>query len=297
MRGMRFQNEGLTGWYGTADAPAPCGEVDPGQDMTVVLGVAPAHPLNAASVRYSVDGGRAQTVVARRRHSDRTTNAEYFEASLPTLRPGQSIVYEPTLTRAGRRAPAPNAPMLTAVSAQALRPASETVDQPASHRDLRPPAVGPLPFSLDYLASIRVPLKEPENIGETPDGLRVHWYWSPAEGVVNGPALTAKVRHIGGDWMTIRRDGVGVMDVRATLETADGALLYVFYQGYYDLGPDGYRNFLARKWPMRAPTRTTPRISTGHPNYVWLNRVQCLGVGEVTIAETVTYAYDLYAVR
>ena len=297
MAGVRFHNDGLTGWYGTADAPAPSGEVDPGQDLTVVLGVAPAHPLNAASIRYAVDGGRAHSVIARRRRTDSTANAEYFEASLPGLRPGQSIVYEPMLTRAGRYAPAMAAPMRTAVSAAAAAVPSDAREEPVSRAAVRPQTVGRLPFSLDYLASIRVPLKEPENIGETPDGLRVHWYWSPAEGEVQGPALTARVRHIGGDWMTIRRDGVGVMDVRATLETADGALLYVFYQGYYDLGPDGYQNFLARKWPMRAPTRTTPRISTGHPNYAWLNRVQCLGVGEVTIAETVTYAYDLYAVR
>jgi Protein of unknown function (DUF3237) len=154
-----------------------------------------------------------------------------------------------------------------------------------------------LPFSLEYLATIRIPLKEPETIGVTPEGIKVNWFWSPAEGVVVGPKLNAKVRQIGGDWMTVRKDGVGVMDVRATLETLDGALLYVDYLGYYELGPNGYQEFLDRRWPARAPTRTTPRFHTAHPNYVWLNRVQCVGIGEVSMKAEMAYTYDLYAVR
>jgi hypothetical protein len=187
---------------------------------------------------------------------------------------------------AGRRAPATG----STGSAASLVTVKEP-ERVASQTPVR------LPFSLEYLASIRVPLQQPETIGETPEGIKVNWYWSPGVGEVVGPALTATVRHIGGDWMTIRKDGVGVMDVRATLETTDGALLYVCYQGYYELGPDGYRNFLARRWPMQAPTRTAPRFSTAHSKYVWLNRTQCLGIGEVRIGDVVEYRYDLYAVR
>ena len=66
--------------------------------------------------------------------------------------------------------------------------------------------------------------------------------------------------------MTIRRDGVGVMDVRATLETDDGALLFVSYLGHYELGKNGYQDFLDRRWPTRAPTRTTPRFYTADPD-------------------------------
>ena len=35
----------------------------------------------------------------------------------------------------------------------------------------------------------------------------------------------------GGDWLTIRANGVGVLDVRASLKTEDGALIYVAYSG------------------------------------------------------------------
>jgi hypothetical protein len=72
----------------------------------------------------------------------------------------------------------------------------------------------------------------------------VNWFWYPAEEVIVGPRLNAKVCPLGGDWMTIRRDGVGVMDVRATLETSDGALISVNHLGSYERGENGYQDFL-----------------------------------------------------
>jgi hypothetical protein len=153
-----------------------------------------------------------------------------------------------------------------------------------------------LPPDPQYLASIRVPLNEPEVVGVTPEGLLVNWYWNPHEGAVLGMEKPGKVRQIGGDWMTIRRDGIGLMDVRATVETEDGGLLYASYQGYCDFGHDGYQRFLDGRWPAVAPTRTAPRIRTAHPKYAWLNRLQCVGIGEVRMQELV-YTYDLYALR
>jgi hypothetical protein len=298
MAGVRFSNDGLTAWYGTADAPAPCGQVDAEQPLTVVLAASPPHPLNAATWRYAVDDGRYQSVVARPQRRTTSGNVEYFEALLPALQPGQTMTYEPTLTCGGRRAPAAgDEAAASSVIARAPREVGATGpehNRPAVHAWWSEPR---LTYSLEFLASIRVPLQQPEVIGETPDGIKVNWFWSPAEGEVIGPTLSARVRHIGGDWMTIRRDGIGIMDVRATLETIDGALLYVSYQGYYDLGPDGYHDFLAGRWPVRAPTRTSPRVSTADARYLWLNRTLCIGIGEVTISNGVTYRYDLYAVR
>ena len=40
---------------------------------------------------------------------------------------------------------------------------------------------------------------------------------------------------MGGDWLTLRSDGVGILDVRATLEADDGALIYTSYSGGDDL--------------------------------------------------------------
>ena len=43
----------------------------------------------------------------------------------------------------------------------------------------------------------------------------------------------------GGDWLTVRTDGFGILDVRATLESDDGALIYMAYSRLGDLGEDG----------------------------------------------------------
>lgn len=200
--------------------------------------------------------------------------------------------YLPVLRRAGRSVPDAATALTLASSFRVATAPARVVTHSADSSAVQ--AATRTPTNLQYLASIRVPLNEPEVIGVTPEGLLVNWYWSPHEGTVLGMEKQAKVRQIGGDWMTIRRDGIGLMDVRATVETEDGALLYASYQGYCDFGSDGYQRFLSRQWPEAAPTRTAPRIRTSHPHYTWLNRLQCVGFGEVRMQELL-YTYDLYA--
>ena len=298
---MRFSHDGLTLWYGTPDAPAPQGVQEDRSAVSVTVAVQPPSPSNAVTVRYRVDQGAAQMARALRVRTDYARDTQYFRATFPEFWSGERVEYLPLLTCAGRRAPDPlTASTFPSWFGLAGRPPSADRTASAAPRQQNSSdwAPGPerLPFALEYLASVRVPLKAPENIGVTPDGLKVDWYWYPAEGVVVGPKLNAKVRRLGGDWMTIRQDGIGLMDVRATLETPDGALIYASYTGFFDMGENGYRNFLERRWPNRAPTRTSPRFDTADSRYAWLNRLHCLGIGEVRLDELV-YVYDLYAVR
>jgi hypothetical protein len=108
-----------------------------------------------------------------------------------------------------------------------------------------------------YSATLHAPF---EVLGETPAGLRINAYVSGGE--ISGPRLRGRVRPVGADWLTLRRDGIGVLDVRATLETDDGALLYLEYGGVLDLGEDGYQRMLAGNPPARAPIRAAPRVLT-----------------------------------
>ena len=96
--------------------------------------------------------------------------------------------------------------------------------------------------------------------------------------------------------LRVRPGGVGVLDVRATLRTHDGALIYAAYQGVMDLGPDGYRAALTGNLPAKAAIQAAPRFLTAHPDYLWLNRLQCLNVGVADFAAH-TVSYDTYAVR
>ncbi len=150
-------------------------------------------------------------------------------------------------------------------------------------------------YALEYLFSFQATLAPPEVIGVVPEGIRSNWYFTGGE--VDGPKLRGKLRPVGADTLTIRRDGVGMVDVRATIETHDGALISLAYSGVVDMGEDGYQRWLGKEpLPSSLPLRTAPRFSTAHPDYLWLNRVQCVGIGE-TFIKQFKVAYDVYALR
>lgn len=144
-------------------------------------------------------------------------------------------------------------------------------------------------YIFSYTAQVRLP---PEVIGPTPDGIRANFYVTGGE--VDGPKLRGSIEPVGADWLLIRRDGVAILDVRATIKTHDGALIYVPYNGVADLGADGYEAFLRGDLPQRGVIRAVPRFQTSHPSYLWLNRLQCLNVGDVDLS-TGLVRYDVYA--
>lgn len=158
------------------------------------------------------------------------------------------------------------------------------------------PTAGSIPYVLEYLCTYTATLDMNfEVIGPAPEGIRVNVYFTGGE--VSGPRLRGRVRPVGADWLTVRPDGVSVVDVRATIETDDGALIYLTVSGVIDGGEDGYQRFLAGEGvPDGTPIRATPRFVTAHPAYQWLNRLHCLNIGEVVLSQGMV-RYDVYAVR
>ena len=149
-------------------------------------------------------------------------------------------------------------------------------------------------YRLEHLFSYNAFL-DMEVIGAVAEGVRINFYVTSGE--ISGPKLRGKLRPVGGDWLTLRSDGVGILDVRATFETDDGALIYTSYSGVADLGEDGYQRFLAGEPPASGlPLRVVPRYQTSHASYTWLNRLQCLGIGQAFL-ERGEVRYDVYAVR
>jgi hypothetical protein len=152
-------------------------------------------------------------------------------------------------------------------------------------------------YKVEHVCSFAVrgtPEVPPEVIGPVPEGIRVNFY-SSGGGEVSGPRIRGLVRPVGGDWVTVRKDGVGVMDARVTLETSDSALILVTYAGAIDFGEGGYEQFLRGELPARVRLGTSPRFFTSHPGYLWLNRLHCFGVGEYR-ADTREVRYDVYSV-
>ena len=99
-------------------------------------------------------------------------------------------------------------------------------------------------YSLEHLFSYVVSVEKPQMIGPLPEGIRAIFYVTKGE--ITGPKLRGRFLPGGGDWLTVRTDGVGILDVRATLESDDGALIYIAYTGVGDLGEDGYQKFTRR---------------------------------------------------
>jgi uncharacterized protein DUF3237 len=96
-----------------------------------------------------------------------------------------------------------------------------------------------------------------------------------------GERLSGRVLPGGADWQVIRADGVAELDARYTLETADGALVYVRNHGYRH-GPEDVLKRLAAGEnidPARYYMRTTPLFETGDARYAWLNRLVCVASG------------------
>ncbi|MBX3015159.1 MAG: DUF3237 domain-containing protein [Caldilineaceae bacterium] len=151
-----------------------------------------------------------------------------------------------------------------------------------------------LPYQLEHLFSYSAQLHPPEIIGPVAEGLRANFY--VASGEVSGPRVVGVLRPVGGDWITVRTDGVGILDVRITIETQDQALIYLAYSGVADIGPDGYQRFGRGELPPRISLQAGMRTQTAHPAYQWLNRLQCLNIGEVDSARLVA-RYDVYAVH
>lgn len=152
------------------------------------------------------------------------------------------------------------------------------------------------PYELEYVDSYEATLSEPEIIGPVAEGMRANFYVTG--GTLQGPKLNGKLRPVGADWLTVRTDGVAVLDVRATFETDDGALIYVSYSGMIDMGPDGYQNFIDGNPPPPegVDIRMTPKFQTSHPDYLWLNRAVCVGIGKGYLDQS-RVCYDVYQIK
>ena len=151
------------------------------------------------------------------------------------------------------------------------------------------------PHEAVHVTSYRATLAEPEVIGPVAEGLRLNVYITGGEAL--GPKVKGTIRPVGADWLTIRTDGVGVLDVRATLETDDGALIYTYYSGLADLGPDGYQAFLDGAPPPAegVDLRVQPKYQTSHPDYLWMNRAFCIGIGKAFL-DRGEVRYDIYQI-
>jgi hypothetical protein len=109
---MLYEQNGMSLWYGTPDAPAP-GELVPAAPsgrligVSVSIGVQPIAAGNAVEVRYRVNGSAQTKVQAWLARTDVRAKSQYFVARLPEFRVGDMVEYVAVCNCAGRQVPGP----------------------------------------------------------------------------------------------------------------------------------------------------------------------------------------------
>jgi hypothetical protein len=130
----------------------------------------------------------------------------------------------------------------------------------------------------EHLMQLRANLGEPLIVGDVPKGLRRILHFTG--GSFAGSKLLGEILPGGGDWVLRRGDGFAELDIRMTLRTADGALIYMQSQGLFQQAPEDY-------------FRTSQRFETSAADYQWLNRRLAVGVGTRTKEGMVTESFTI----
>lgn len=154
----------------------------------------------------------------------------------------------------------------------------------------------PVAPRLERLYGASIAVATPQLFGPTPQAGGERRIINITGGEFEGPDLKGRVLEGGADWQVIRQDGVAQLEARFTMQTDDGALLYVRNFGYRHGSPEVIARLFSGEVvdPAEYYFRMTPLIETGDARYAWLNSLILVGSGMRTRERVI---YDVYAVR
>jgi uncharacterized protein DUF3237 len=292
-----------------ATHPLPRGEVPAGLLPPLFVGAAPAHPANRVKVLVRDPDGPARALGAAPRKAPEELSGsgpglgrafpygragsswsvpfkavgDWFSAVLPALGPGRPLEYRLELERAGQRL----ARLPVDGSWFLLRPIMPSPGPATTAEERGEPVPAPASdprwsYDMRFFGALTVDLSA-EVVGATPDGYRIDFLIR--DGTLTGPAVNARVLPEGGDWIVVRTDGTGVLDVRLSYRTSNEALIVERSSGRFDLGPEGYATAASGVWTGTVPCYWSSTWETAHPDWRWLNRCQGFGLGEVVMDE------------
>jgi hypothetical protein len=138
--------------------------------------------------------------------------------------------------------------------------------------------------STEYLMTLYAPLGVGEEIDSSLEINEVR-----PGGWVKGPRINGTLLAPAGDWSRALPAGVSRLDVRATIKTDDGALIYISYNGIFQDSKETEAR-AARGEVLTSKDMyfvIAPTLQTAAKKYEWLNAVQCIG-------KMVSYKNDSY---
>jgi Protein of unknown function (DUF3237) len=173
--------------------------------------------------------------------------------------------------------------LITLAGCVGVRTPAQAPDSPAPNAAVASSAP-PIPASrieLVPLGTLTLTLADQIRIPGTPAGDRMIVEFSAIEW--HGERVNANLKgKAAADWLVIGQDGTCLIDIRFTLETQDGALVYVQMNGRAD----------AAKFSDGAPLYMAPRFETGDARYAWLNRVQAVTKGSFAEGRVTNYLFE-----
>lgn len=96
---------------------------------------------------------------------------------------------------------------------------------------------------------------------------------------LEGDRLTGSMKgNAAADWLRIQPEGFGIVDVRVTFETHDGAVIFAHYTGRLHLST--------------MTVYVTPQFHTGDDRYTWINSIQAVAKG--TFEDEKTLVYEMF---
>jgi len=285
--------DGSALWWGDADTPQPPQVVPPGAATPIAVAVSPMRPGHAVSVEYRINGGPIREAIGLLEPRVHDVNARIFRAVLP----GQSgglVEFLPVLRFAGQPISARLAESAECARYQVGRGAAP-IETAQSSATLSANSAGEPRWDWDarFLGTCTILLQK-EFVGPLPDGLRIIWRFADARFV--GPAFEGVFLPGAADWMRIRTDGVGLVQVMGCIETRTGARVYTTDSGVLDLGADGYARALRGDFDPLPAFVGAPTFATADEELKWLNRAQCFAVGRVDM-KALRVEYDAYLIE
>jgi hypothetical protein len=120
----------------------------------------------------------------------------------------------------------------------------------------------------------------------------------PAGGWADGPQIKGKLLAPAADWLRVMPSGIIRLDVRAAIQTDDGAVIFMSYNGVIQCSKEQVDRLNAGQELKAGDCHfvTAPTFETKSEKYGWLNAVQAIGK-MVSIKGGDHVDYDLFAIK